>query len=280
MFSFGIANAMTKTITEKIGVNQYMFFRGLVVASMIFVLFLINTQLKIFSYNVNSLMIVAAFGVAVLGYLALSLLYRSFNLTKVSIASPISSFNVVIAILLSSLFLGLKLNTFQLVAITIIIISVLLIRFNPKDLKSIGSPEDIKGINLALLSTLFMGIYFFFIQIPTKILGPLLTPISTESQGYIVAYSVMKYKKEQFKFPNKRSLGQAFLATMLIVIASVALYFGLQEGNAGIMLALYSSSPIISAIYGGIVYKEKLVSRQYFAIALLIAGVIALRIYS
>lgn len=280
LFSLGISNAMVKSITEKIGVNQYLFFRGIVVAPLLIAVFLINLNLGIFSYKFDLPQMLFVFMAAIIGYVALRFLYRAYHLTKVGIASPLTAFNVVVAVGLSVLFLGLKLNPVELLGILIIVAAIFVIRFEPRELKSNLAEHDIAGINLALLSTLFMGFYLFIVQIPTKILGPILTPIISESNGSVVGGLVLLKKHEKLKFPHKKSLAQAIVACILITIASIALYLGLEKGNAGIVLALYSSNPIVVTIYGAVVYKEKLHKKQYFAVTLLILGVILIRLFS
>lgn len=280
MFSLGIANAMIKSITQNIGVNEFLFVRESFVSIFLILLFIFNLRLQIFPYNLNVSHMIFAFLVAIIGYFALNYLYKSYNLTKVGLASPISSFNVVIAICLSVIFLGLRLNIYQVVGVSIIIFGVLLVKFEPKSLAVKLHKNDIRGINFAFLSSILMGAFLFLIQIPTKVLGPILTPIMSEANGVLVAKIFMLKNNQTISFPTKKALIQTLGACLLIAIASVALYYGLSKGNAGIILALYSANPVVVTVYGAIFYNERLHLKQYFAIFFLILGVVIIRFFS
>jgi drug/metabolite transporter (DMT)-like permease len=280
LIPLGISNAMIKSITQKTGVNQFLFFRGIVVAPLLIAAFLLNLKLNILSFHFDWLQIIFAFTIAIIGYVALRLLYRAYSLTSVGLASPLTAFNVVVAILLSVIFLGLKLSLMQYIGIAIIVLAIFVIRYDPKKVRHLKlAPNDIKGIDLALLSTLFMGVYLFLVQIPTKVLGPLLTPITSETSGAVTAGTVAIKNDGRISLPNKNVVLPAFIACILITVASIALYLGLEKGNAGIVLALYSSNPIAVTIYGAIVYKEKLNKEQYAAVGLLVLGVVFLRVF-
>ncbi|MBU1111419.1 MAG: DMT family transporter, partial [Nanoarchaeota archaeon] len=54
---------------------------------------------------------------------------------------------------------------------------------------------------------------------------------------------------------------------------------GIQNYNVSIIAAIAFANPLIATLYGKIVYKEKLKLQQYFALAIIIAGIVSISYY-
>lgn len=276
MVSLGIANSMTKNITAKVGVDQYM-----VIRTFLCVLFLTGIFfVGLFEYHFDLTQILFGLSLTLIGYFALNFLYRGLNIGKIGLVSPVSSVNVVFAILLTTVFLGVKLSVVQIIAISAIVAGVVLIRLDPKALRDHLTKNDKTSLNYALISGVLMGIFLFASQIPTRTLGPILAPITFESGSFLVGSFVLLYRKKKITLPEIRTSVSIVIAIALVTVATVGLYYGLKNGNPAIILALYSSNPIVATVYGAIVHKERLTFNQYLAIAIVVAGVISLRVFS
>ena len=69
-------------------------------------------------------------------------------------------------------------------------------------------------------------------------------------------------------------LWYTFFTAFFGALGFMAYNFGIQMGNVSIVAAIGSANPLVAAIYGKLVYKEKLKNQQYIAIAVVILGII------
>ncbi|RJO61736.1 DMT family transporter [candidate division WS5 bacterium] len=276
MISLGIGNSMTKPITSKMGVDHYMLFRNFIM-SVFLILVLFS---GIFESKIDLVQILFGLSLSVMGYFGLTYLFKALKTTKVGLASPVSSVNVVFTILLTYLFLQVKLSPMQIVAILAIVLGIFLIRFDKNAIKNHFTKKDIKGLNYALISGVLMGVFMFLSQIPARVIGPILTPLTLEGGMFIFGSILFIAKGRKVNVPDVKLSLKTLLAIAFIAIAVISLYYGLKNGNPAIMFALYSANPIIAVLYGAVLFKERLNIQQYISISIVVIGIVLLRVFS
>ena len=87
----------------------------------------------------------------------------------------------------------------------------------------------------------------------------------------------LKVSRQGFSFPPKMSIYIVALA-LCTVAGTFFMNLGLMIAPVSVIAALTASNPLVSTLYGRIVFKEKLRKIQYFAALLMVAGIILISI--
>lgn len=80
-------------------------------------------------------------------------------------------------------------------------------------------------------------------------------------------------------YPNKVLIYGA-IAAVLVILGTLALYYGLNRGKASVVVPLSSIGPAITTILAVIFLKEHLSFTQIAGIVMIVSGVIVLSINS
>jgi len=268
----GIANSMSRKPSQAIGGKNVLFYRQIVTSIGLTIVLLFNLKTAHFDLKY----IVLTFIISIICYFAMLTLYKSIEVGKVGIVSPISSSYVIYSVILTTLFFKTPISGNQIISIAAIIIGALLINLNFRDIRS-GKKSIIEGVIPAFWSSIFFGVFFFLIQFPNKVLGPFLTaPLIEIAMFACVAIDLNKKRKKVAD--SKITFNTIFWIGLLTVIATTAFYYGLSICNASIFLVISSSSPMVVILYGYFVFKEKLTLQQYAAVLLILAGICTIAI--
>lgn len=273
-FSAGLSNALVKVPTKELGANKVIFYRN--IFNTIFLLIIVLLTLDKATFSPTYILI--TLGLSFFGYWPMYFFYRAASIGKVGIISPIASANSMIAVILATFLFNEKLSVLQLFSIIVIVVGVILISINPKDFDRSSIFKVSSGIPYALLAALGWGIWMALIKIPITHLGPYLTSFIVEAGALITAFFILRGSRERLVLQNKKLLNYIIPISLLMVLWSVAYYQGVNVSDVSIVVAISSASPVVVALYGRLFYKEKLETKQYFSIALLILGIILLGI--
>lgn len=274
MFGLGLNAAISKYPTQKIGNRQMMVWREIFIVAFLLVpaAFLIPET----DISLKWLIITIIFSLTV-GYFPLSFFIKALEKGKVGLVVPISNSYVIFTFLLSSLFYGEEINLTKILALVIIISGLFLLSFNPKDLKGSDIFKLSSGLPYALITCLGWGIVFFYFKMPVNYLGPVLTSLVTEAGILVSSYINLKIKKEKLILPSKKVFLALIIGGIFLVIGSISFNLGLKITNqASVMSTINAASPLVAALYGFIVYKERLKSRQWLGVLVLILGIITI----
>lgn len=269
MLGFGISTGITKVPLKSIGNQMTIFFRGIFMSLIIFLVLLFYLPASLSPFY-----LVIALVIGVIGYFPLFTFYKGLKRGKIGVISPVSNSSIIFTVLFSIVFFGETLNIIQSYAIVLIIIGVFLVSVNFRDLKGSNLFKFSSGIPFALMTCLGWGLFFFLVKIPVTFIGPVLTAFMVEFVIMIMAGINMRASRIPFKIPNKRIL--IYIVILSVFGSAGAIFFnmGISVSSVSIVAALSKSSPWVTTLYGRVAYKEKLKAAQYVAIVLILAGIV------
>ena len=270
MLGFGLGSAISQVPIKKIGSRWVIFIRSIFMSLMLFLVLLLFLS----ETNFSPLYIFITFVIALIGYIPLVTFYKALKLGKVGIISPISSSSVIFTVLLSIIFFKESLSAIQLFSILLIIIGIIFISINFKDLKNSHLLSISSGVPYALISCLGWGLIFFLLKIPVNVIGPILTTFIIEFGNLIYSGANLKLSKIKLKTIDKKTFIYIFALAICIVVAGLAYNYGIKVADVSIVAAISSSRPLVATLYGKFVYKDKLKTQQYFAILLIVLGIV------
>lgn len=270
MLGFGLANGISKVPITRIGYIKTIFFRGIFVS----LLLLAATLLFLPEINFAATYILIAIAISFLGYFPLATFFKALEVGKVGIISPIANSSVIFTILFSIIFFKESLTLVQIFSILLIVLGVILISVNFKDIKNSQILKISSGIPYALVTTLLWGVVFFLLKIPVNIIGPFLTAFILEFGIFIFSSIHLRISKISFKVPDKNVLAYIFFIAFFSGAALLAFNLGIRVSDVSIVAALTAANPLVVLVYGKLVYKEKLALQQYVAAFLILAGII------
>lgn len=225
--------------------------------------------------------------------LSMALSYFGMRFIEESISDPVENTSGALCTVLCALFLGTKISLGSGAAIVLIVVGILGIGF----LEHSGETDRSKKLGrrlaavafampfcYALLDALgsFLDVYYLEME-TTPLLGVTeatieeVANVSYELTFALVAlilYLFMRSKKVAFDLPHQRDK----VLSALFETAGQFTYVYAMSGNGAIAAPILSSVCVVSLLLSRIFLKEKLTKKQYFFIALVIAGILVLAV--
>lgn len=275
MFGFGMGNVLGKIPSQKYPYQKTIFLRN--IFTTITLLIILLFFLKSTDFNLQYILI--SFLLSVAGYFSLAFFYKALKGGKIGIVSPVANSSTIITVLLSVIFFHEHLNLIQSFAITFIIIGILFISLNIKDLKNSHLFSLSSGLPFALVTCLLWGFMFFFYKYPVSILGPALTALIIEIGSFITVTIHSKLASIKIFPISKKDLLIIALMAISASIGALCYNLGIKIADVSIVSAITNSCPLVAVVFGWIFYRERLTRQQYFAICLILLGIISLSFF-
>ncbi len=215
----------------------------------------------------------------IIGALPLMSLYEAIKLGNASLVGTIAGANGGLVVILSVLFLGERINLYQVLSILAILIGLFL---SSIDFSSIGVKQLLsdKGIPHAFVALVTWGVYFTFIKIPIESIG-WFWPAYLSWWGFAIVLVIMKIKSIKLEYiKEKRDLVYMISNGLLGTIALFAFNYALVNGQNSVVSPLSSSYPALFAIIAYFVFKDRLSKQQIAGIVITLAGVTSLSLVS
>ncbi len=274
MLGYGLNAFFLKAPIARIGPTKAIFFRTFFVTLillMVFLYFISETTFSLYYILIASI-------ISIIGYFPFAAFCKALKIEKLGIVTPISGSSVMFTILFSIIFFGESLTPVQSFSIILILAGIILISLNLKELKSPNILKISPGVFLALFAALLWGLVYFLFKIPVSIIGPFLTSLIIEF-GVLVSSGVhLKISKMDFKIPNKEILFYTFLAGLGGGAGTLFYNLGIKVADVSIVAAIMFANPLIAVLCGRFT-GEKLSKLQYFAILVLITGIVLLSFF-
>ncbi|MCK5039609.1 MAG: DMT family transporter [Candidatus Aenigmarchaeota archaeon] len=272
MLGYGLSNGLTKVPLLKIGNIKTVFYRGIFAN----ILLLITTLFYLPKINFSLNYILIAFLISTIAYLSIIAFYKALKIGKIGLVSPVANSSVIFTILFSIIFFSESLSAIQAFSVLLIISGITLISINFSDLKNSHFLKTSSGIPHALITCLLWGLMYFLFKIPVMVIGPILTTFIIECGILLYSGIHLKISKTSFDIPNPVILTYIFFVAFFGVIGTLFFNLGIKIYDVSIIAALTFSSPIVVALYGRFIYKEKLTLSQWLAILLILTGIICI----
>ncbi len=272
MIGFGFLNGIQTKPTKKLGPTRTVLVRATFTVA--FLLGILLFVLEETTFDIR--MIFIALGISLLGYFALISFLKGLHVGEVGIIAPIGGTALVMTIIFSAVVFSESLSLWKYFSMAIILIGVILISVDFKTLSRLGSGGAVKGIKYAIIAAFVWGVVFALFKYPVDVLGPVLAALVIEIGNVIYSGTQIFMSKDRSLKLDKASVGWLFIGAFFGAVGFLAYNFGIRDNNVSLLAAFNSSAPLISVLYGYLVYKEKLKLQQYFAVAIIITGLILL----
>ena len=202
--------------------------------------------------------------------IGLILSYKAFAIGPVSITSPIAGSYALVTVLTSTLLFGEVLNESQWIGIIILFIGLILASYkgNSRLMNS-----NATGIYLAFAALILIGIGISGFVYAIKEIGW----VTTVLLGYFFPtfwtglYLLFKRDFKYLKFNR-----HVIFLTIFQLMGTIAVSIGVERTISAIVVPVSSVSPILTAILGLIIFKEKIASNNYIGILVIAASLVLL----
>lgn len=273
MFGLGISNATAKPVAKQYGPAMGVLWRNTIMAILLGVTLIASWNFTAIDQP-NYWFILASVALGVGFYVALFLFYKSIAVGKIGVVAPIANSNVLITAVLSAVLLQQFIEPKQWLAIGCIVIGVIVFSFDIMDWTESPIFSRESGVRYALVVMLMWGVLFALYVIPAAKLGPIVNAFVLELT--IACCALVHLLKKQIRsFRLSRDVVKYTIACGVFgAVSSIAVNFGMVYGSVAIVIALMGANPLVSAIYGWIVYGEKLMPRELYAVSLTIIGIV------
>ena len=223
----------------------------------------------------------ALFGVLSIMFLGMmSTFLKGLQVGSAVVVSPIVSAHLIIVILLSMIFLGERLESFQMLGISIAIVGLFMATLTWQSDNSAGGQLG-KGVSYALLTMVGAGVFIFAIGALSKEIGWFLPIFLVRTGSFFILIPAQRLARAGPWWSPSPKLVFIAIAVGALQFSGLAAYTaGAQVGSVSLMAATFSIYPIIPMIGGVILMRERIVLRQAAGLASVCAGLLVLGITS
>ncbi len=270
MLGYGLSTAVAQVPVKNLGTLRVVFFRGIFASSMLFLGVLFFWGECVFS----PVYILLALAISFVGYGGLICFYKALKVGHIGVVTPIANSSIVFTVLLSVLFFAESLGSVQVFSIGLIVCGIVLISVDFRHLRNSCVFDKSSGVVYALVTCLLWGVAFFLFKIPVNVLGPILSSFVIEAGNLIYSGMSLKFSGKDFGFPRGKNMKYIFFVALFGALGTLAFNYGVDVADVSIVAALTFANPLVAAVYARVVYKEKLRGLQYFAMALILFGIV------
>ncbi|MBU0532528.1 EamA family transporter [Candidatus Micrarchaeota archaeon] len=200
--------------------------------------------------------------------------YKAMDYGKVTITSPVGKIYVLFVLAGSIIFLGEELSAGQVLGSIIMVLSALVLSLDNK-----GKLKPEKWMFYLGISIACRAFYFTFIKNFVIIFGPYLATFLLETG--IAAFTVLYHtiNRRDLSLPPIDKMKYAAAPGVLIFVGSIFYNFSISYIGAALTAAISAGGPIVSAIGGYLLLKEKLDLKKYAAIILMVLGLVMIFVF-
>jgi len=241
------------------------------------VYFLINYRSLVFRQLISNIPLLLV--VAILQVIAYLAFYKGLEKAQVTLVSPIGAAWGLVTAILGVVFFKEFLTSIQLLAIGLIIIGIVLLSINIKDLIKMKKINLLVGVKEGVVAMFGWGISLFLLVLATKALGWFLPAFTFRFfvllilSGYI--FSIKKsFIPKTIKFPWKLLV----LIGVFDVGGFFSYSFGVSGANASIVAPIGSAFALVTVVLAKIFLKEKLGINKIVGILGIVGGLILISV--
>lgn len=201
--------------------------------------------------------------------IGLILSYKAFAIGPVSITAPIAGSSALITVLVSTLLLGEILSPNQWLGITLLFVGLVLASYK----RVSGSTSENTGIYFAFASLILIGIGIAGFVYAIKEIGW----VTATLLGYFFPtfwtgmYLLFKKDLRRPQFTK-----HIVFLTIFQIMGTIAVSIGVERTIAAIVVPVSSVSPIVTAVMGLLIFKEKIAKNNVFGIVIIATSLILL----
>lgn len=274
MFGYGISDFLAKKTIDKIGSFRTVLYVQII--GVFFLIFYIYYDRSLPLFTISNIGLILLFGaLEAIVYLAL---YRSFELGKISIVSPIASSYVIVASVVSFFLFNEQFSQFKIGSLVLMILGILVVAYNKSFFADLKTNNWAKGVPEALIVLFINGLYVPFWDqflvgsgwIVWVILRRIIMVLAFCLYGLLI-------KKQKLQIQNKHIWYWLILIAFFEAIGSFGNSWGYRFSidATSIVAAISSTYPMITVVLARVFLGEKLIKHQYIGLLMIIIGIIA-----
>lgn len=206
-------------------------------------------------------------------------LFEGLRVGSAPVVGAIAASFAAVTVILSFIFLGERVSTYQTVALLLIFAGVFLVSFKLNLLKGKNLFAD-RGLPFAFTTMILWGIYFTFIKIPVKEIGwfwPMYFALAT----FPITYLIIKIRKIKLSLNDlKDSLLPITVSSILLNGAALSYNLAISLGQVAIVVPIAGSYPTLFVPLAFLVFKDPITKQQIAGIITTLIGIVLLSVFS
>ncbi|MFC1646917.1 DMT family transporter [Patescibacteria group bacterium] len=273
MACWGIAIYLAATVSRKIGNVLTLFWMQVFGQSLGVIYFIRN--IGSFNDNFTSFVPVLLL-IALCQIVAYLSFYRGMEKGQVSIVSPLgSTWSLITAVLGITIYHEIV-SAKQILSIVCIVIGILSISFNLREILQTKKLELLGGVKEGILSMLGWGFAWFLTVMPTRELGWFLPTFIFRTFLIILIGAYLLYQKKKVITKHKFPWPELIVIGIFDMLAFFSLSIGIARTNSSIIAPIASANSIIVIMLAMFFLKEKLKWNQVAGIVLILFGIVTI----
>lgn len=275
MLAFGTNGGVVKKLIKDLGPLKYGFYRNLGLAIVLLIIVILNLN----TVNLNWFYILLAVLLSIVIYVGFYVSNIAVKKGRLGIVLPITSSRIIITTLLAGVILKENLDITQYFLIFVIIVGIITLSVNFKELKSFSFNG--KGIKEAGMAAIIFGVAMTFYGLIGKEIGANLLGFIVEFTILIGSTIHLIATKESILLnkTEKNTYGKTIV--LMTLLAVVGVYFSniaYVIGSVSIVTAIAAAAPIVTTLYDRFVHKEIMNFQENIGMIVIIGGIIVLSI--
>lgn len=271
LVGWGVGDIFVTLAARKLG-NIQAYFWGLVFSLVLTCLYLpfaggiSDFGMFLFAAGLNSLVVAGTV-----------LYFKALEEGNASLVGAVGGSFSIPVVVLSLLFFGERISSWQAVGIVLTVIGVILVSLKFQEMLKIRSQAIFleKAVQYVLLAVVLWGIYYTFIRIPVETIGWFWSYYP--ANFYFLAFILLgKIEKETIwvVFKNKNTLLPVVAFVILITMAQFSYNLGLLYGYTSIVAPIAGAYPVLFVFLARIIFKEPLTKQQSLGIVSSLLGIL------
>lgn len=273
MFGWGISDFFANFASEKIGNIKTFFWSQLAGLSLILLILIFTLPAFSISLSLIPLLLLSVVGY-IIGYL---FYYKSFEIGNLSVVAVVINLNAIFTMLVAYFVRGQRLTGFQIPAVVLVILGVLLVSVNFEDLFKSKSVTLLKGVKEAIIASVGFGILCWPVtEYLVEKMNWLWETAIVRVLAILFVFMIIMFKKQSLKMPkNINNIWKTvFVVGLLEASAVLSLNYGFTVGDSILIAPIANSVAIVTVTMAVIFLKEKISKIQLAGIILTIFGII------
>lgn len=219
----------------------------------------------------------------ILNAIAATLYYKALKITDLSLSIPILSFTPVFLIITAFIILR-ELPTFLgAVGIFLIVVGSYVLHSSKNKARFLDPFKEIfrnKGIFYMLIVALLWSVAVNFDKLVVlnsdSTFGPSLVTLLLG----LTFLTISSVKKQEIKIIYKEDFPKFFLVGIIIALEAIVIYTALSMQIVPYVISLKRLAILFSVFYGGLIFKERNISKRVLAALIMLAGTIFIILFS
>ncbi|MDD3265862.1 MAG: EamA family transporter [Burkholderiales bacterium] len=267
---FGIASVVMKAGTEK-KLSDYHILWGLYLSGSLFFLATLSEAL---SYNLT--LLISSTLIAIGSFLGNYFVIKALGSGPASLTAPMLNLNLPLIIIMSVIFYGESLTLIKVIIIVLLLIAIILVKFDPNEDMSI---KDKRWLLWVILGSLFLFLREGGLKITLEMgLNNKLVLLYSYIICLVISTIYLIKDKNNLSVINQKSHYQAIRYGLLAGVCSGGGLFlystALNSGPASIVALIFSARSLVIIFLTTILFKEKLSPFQKVSVGLLCLGIL------